>query len=120
MNSCELNELSELGCNAISWGLYVCYALLGGSVLAAVGLTIFNALKDLKGLIYSAGALVVLLALFGLSYALSDGNLSTSAKALGVDEAGSRMIGAGLILFYIMLLTSILGLVVSEVRKLFL
>jgi len=119
MNSCELNELSNTACNAISWGLYLCYALLGGSILAAVGLTIYNALKDTKGLVYSAGAIGVLVVLFGVSYVMSDGVLSASAKAMGVDESSSRMIGAGLIMFYIMLLVSILGLVVSEVRKLF-
>lgn len=120
MNSCELNEISDIGCQAISWGLYVCYGLLIGSLVAIVGLTLFNALKHPKTLVQSAVGIAVLAVLFFVSYGLSDETVSASATALGVDAAGSKLIGGGLIMFYITLLLSVVGLVISEVRKIFL
>jgi len=120
MNSCELNEISDFGCQAITWGLYVCYGLLIGSLVAIVGLTLFNAAKHPKTLVGSSIGIGVLAVLFAVSYALSDDVVSASASALGVDAAGSKLIGGGLIMFYITLLLSAVGLLYSEVRKIFL
>jgi hypothetical protein len=58
-----------------------------------------------------------LVVLFVLAYSLSGSELSSKAIALGVDESGSKMIGAGLILFYFVLLLSIIGVIFSEISK---
>jgi len=117
MDSCELNGLSGVACNAISWGLYLCYFLFFGSVLAIVGLFLMNALKDTKMLISSAGGAGLLLVIFGISYAISGSELSNSAVASGVDETSSKLIGGGLIMFYILFFIGVLGLIYSEISK---
>ena len=117
MNSCELNELSTLGCNAISWGLWACYALFGGSILAIVVLTLINAVQDTKSLIRSAFGIGVLVAIFVVSYFISDGSLSAAASAADLEAFDSKMIGGGLIMFYITFFISIIGVAVSEVLK---
>jgi hypothetical protein len=119
MDSCELNGLSGLACNAISWGLYLCYFLFFGSVLAIAGLFLMNALKDAKVLKSSALGAAVLLVIFGVSYALSGSELSTSAVAGGVTESSSKLIGGGLTMFYILFFIAVLGLAYSEISKAF-
>lgn len=117
MNSCELNELSSLGCDAISWGLWACYILFGGSILAIVVLTLINSVQDSKSLIRSAFGIGLLVAIFVVSYFISDGSLSAAANAADLESFDSKMIGGGLIMFYITFFISIIGVVVSEVLK---
>jgi len=117
MDTCELNGLSDLSCSAITWGLYLGYLLFFGSVLAIAGLFLVNALKDINMLKKSAGGAVVLLVIFGISYALSGSELSSSAVANGVTESSSKLIGGGLTMFYILFFLSVLGLLYSEISK---
>lgn len=117
MDMCEANGLSELSCNAISWGLYFCYFLFFGSVLAIVGLFLMNAVNDTKTLVRSAMGAGILAALFVVSYVLSGSELTSSAIAMGVDEASSKLIGGGLIMFYITFFIAVLGLIYSEISK---
>ena len=114
---CESNGLSDFSCNAISWGLYLGYFLLFGSILAIAGLFLRNAFQDSKLLIRSAVGAGILVVLFLVSYALSDGELSNAAIAAGVDETSSKLIGGGLTMFYIVFFISIIGLVYSEINK---
>ncbi len=90
----------------VSPGLIVCYIFFGVAVLASVGLPLINAVKNPKGLITALGGIVGLVVLFGISYAISGSELTAKAAAIGETAASSRMIGAGLILFYIVLITS--------------
>jgi hypothetical protein len=119
MDMCEANGLSDFSCNAISWGLYFCYFLFFGSVLAIVGLFFVNALKDTKVLVSSAIGAGILAVLFAVSYALSGSEVSSSAIAMGVDEASSKLIGGGLIMFYITFFIAVIGLIYSEISKAF-
>jgi uncharacterized membrane protein YtjA (UPF0391 family) len=59
----------------------------------------------------------VILLLFGVSYAMSGSEVDLKAAALGVTETSSKLIGAGLIMFYITLVLSILALIYSEISK---
>ena len=58
-----------------------------------------------------------LLLLFGVAYGISGSEVTTVAASLGVDAGSSKMIGAGLGMFYIVLIAGILGIVFSEINK---
>jgi len=98
-------------------GLYLSFILLGVAIASAVVLPLIHAIKHPAGMVKSLFGIGGLVVLFVLAYSLSGSELAPKAVALGVDEAGSKLIGAGLILFYFVLLISILGLIYSEINK---
>ena len=98
-------------------GLYLFYALMGIAILVAIGFAIYHAIKTPGALVKTLIALGALAVLFGVSYALSSGELSNSNRALGVTEGTSKLIGAGLIMFYVAFALAILALIYSEITK---
>lgn len=98
-------------------GFYVFYALLFIAVAAAVIFPIINMLKQPKALLESAIVIGVLLVVFGVSYALSGSDVNLKAAAVGITETTSKLIGAGLIMFYIALVLSVLALIYSEISN---
>jgi hypothetical protein len=109
--------LSEAGCNAISPGLYICYVLFGIAAAASIILPIINTIKNPSVLIKSGISLAVLVVIFVISYGLADSNVSAIAKSLDVGGGSVRLIGAGLIMFYIVFFLSVIGIVYSEINK---
>ena len=109
--------LSEAGCNAVSPGLYVGYILIGIALIAAIVLPLISALKNPSVLIKSGIALAVLLVIFAISYGIADSNVNSIAKTYGETPGSIRMIGAGLIMFYIVFILAAIGLIFSEVNK---
>jgi hypothetical protein len=103
--------------DSIDIGLYLSFILLGLATAAAVLLPLINAVKHPAGLVKSLIGVGALVVLFIVSYSLSGSELSAKAVALGVDESGSKMIGAGLILFYLVFVISVVGVVYSEINK---
>ena len=103
----------------LDFGFYLFYALL----IIAVGLTIvfpiIHMLREPSMLLRSAIGLGVVVVLFVISYALADSEVNLKAAALGVTPTSSKLIGAGLILFYISLVLSVLALIYSEISKAF-
>lgn len=114
---CEIKEISELGCNLITWGLYISYVAFGIAFIAAVVLPMISAAGNPKSLVKAGIGVAVLVVIFAISYSMSDGSLTQVAIAQGITESGSKMIGAGLITFYVGLLGTSLGLIYSEVSK---
>jgi len=100
-------------------GFYIFYALLFIAVAATVIFPILHMLKEPKALLESAIGIGVLLVLFGISYAMSGSEVNLKAAALGVTETSSKLIGAGLIMFYIALVLSVLALIYSEISNAF-
>ena len=97
-------------------GLYTFYILLAIAVLAALVFPIINAIKTPAALLKSLIGVGALLLLFGIAYALSSDEVSPKNAAF-VSSSGSRMISAGLILFYITLALSALAVIYSEISK---
>jgi uncharacterized membrane protein len=112
-------DQTAFGCAAISWGLYVSYIIFAVAIISALGLALYNTLKNPGTLVKSAIGIGVLIVVLVISYALSDSEVSTIAKGLGENESSVRWIGAGLIMFYIALFAAIGGLVYSEISKAF-
>lgn len=103
--------------DSIDIGIYISYAFLVISIGAAVFLPLVHAIKHPQGLMKSLLGIGGLVVLFVVSYALSGSELSAKAVALGVDESGSKLIGAGLTLFYLIFVIALGGIVYSEISK---
>ncbi|MFM9840136.1 MAG: hypothetical protein ACKVOQ_17855 [Cyclobacteriaceae bacterium] len=87
-------------------GLIVCYIFALVALVTSVGMPIFNAIKNPAGLIKGLIGVVGLAILFGISYALSGSEVTPRFASLGVDASSSKLIGAGMIMFYIILISS--------------
>lgn len=101
----------------IDAGMWLFYILLIGSIVAAVGMSLANAVKTpgaFKRALMGVGALVVV---FVVSYVLSGSDVTTQQAAKGITEDTSKLIGAGLIMFYFVLFGSIIGIIYSEISK---
>jgi hypothetical protein len=116
---CVEFAVSEAGCGLISWGLYLGYVILGVAVVATIVLPLINTIKNPTNLMKSGIGIGVLVVVFAISFALSDSQLSPIGKGLGETEESVKWIGAGLIMFYIALFAAIIGLVYSEISKVF-
>jgi hypothetical protein len=103
----------------LDFGLYALYVLLFIAVAAAIIFPLINSLSNPAGLIKSAIGIGVILVLFGIAYALSDTALPRSAIAAGLSESSVKLIGAGLIMLYIVFILAVLAVIFSEVSKAF-
>ncbi|HNT50078.1 MAG TPA: hypothetical protein PKK67_05800 [Cyclobacteriaceae bacterium] len=101
----------------IDIGLYVAYGLFGLSLLAAVLLPAINLTKSPGGLVKSLMGVGALVVLFFVAYLLADTSVSLKAASLGETESSVKMIGAGLILFYIVMVIAVIGIIFSEINK---
>ena len=101
----------------LDFGLYALYALLFIAVAAAIIFPLINSLSNPASLIRSAIGIGVILVLFGIAYALSDSALTRSAISAGLSESSVKLIGAGLIMLYIVFILAILALIYSEISK---
>ena len=116
---CVKEGLSEFGCSVIGWGLTFIYLLIGLALIASVVLPFISALKNPKVLIKIGISFGVLFAVFLLSYIISGDEVTRIAASKGVTSVGSKLIGAGLITFYIAIVVAAIGLIYSEVSKAF-
>lgn len=98
-------------------GLYIGYGLLLVGMAAAVILPLMNALKSPKELAKSGMALGAMVVIFIISYGLSGSEVTAKYTAQGVGESSSKMIGAGLTMFYIVFFAAVVGIVYSEISK---
>ncbi|MBX2969567.1 MAG: hypothetical protein KF803_09345 [Cyclobacteriaceae bacterium] len=109
--------LAVLAIFSVDAGLYTAYALLAVAVVAAIVLPLMHAgnspgaLK--KGLIFIAGMVVV----FIISYALAGSELTADQVAKGITATTSKLVGAGLIMFYLAAIIAVIGLIYSEINK---
>jgi hypothetical protein len=98
----------------IDAGLIISYVLIGLCAVAAIGLPLIQAVgnpKSLKKIGISVGGLVVLLF---VCYALAGddtfGNKEVTASA-------SKWVGAGLLMFYVLLVGAIVSIIYTEISK---
>lgn len=101
----------------IDTGLYITYVFLAIALGAAILLPLLHAIKHPKELGKSAVGIGVLVVIFVVAYSISGSEVSVKAASLGVGEGSSKLIGAGLMMFYIVFIASLLGIVYSEISK---
>jgi hypothetical protein len=118
MNEICLKEgLSEAACNAPGPGLYIAYVLFGVALITAIVLPLVNSLRNPNTLIKTGISVAILLVVFAISYGLADDKVNSIAAAYGQDGSSVRLVGAGLIMFYIVFILAAIGLIYSEVSK---
>ena len=103
--------------DTIDIGIYTVYLFFGVALISAVLLPLINAFRQPAGLVKSLVGVGALVVVFIIAYTMSGSEVSTKAAAMGMDEGGSKMIGAGLILFYSAFIAAALGIVFSEINK---
>jgi uncharacterized membrane protein len=98
-------------------GLYVGYTFLIVAVAAAIVLPLINAIKHPAGLLKSLAGVGALVLVFVIAYVISGSEVSTRAAASGINATSSKLIGAGLTMFYIVFGAAAVGVVFSEINK---
>jgi hypothetical protein len=98
-------------------GLYVGYGLFSVALIAAVILPLINALKSPKELLKSGMGIGALLVVFLISFGLAGSEVTAKYTAQGIGESSSKLIGAGLTMFYIVFAAALVGIVFSEISK---
>lgn len=98
-------------------GLYVGYGLIGLAIISAFFMPLIQILKSPGNLVKSGISVGILAGVFFISYFISGSEITPSATLMGVTPTASKLIGAGLIMFYITLVLAIIGIVFSEINK---
>ena len=98
-------------------GLYIFYVLLFIAVAAAMFFPLLAAIKSPSTLGKSAIGIGGMIVLFVVAYLMSGSEVNLKSAAMGITGPVSKLIGAGLIMFYITLVLAILALIYSEISK---
>ncbi len=98
-------------------GLFIgfTYFLLAITVIAALGGTVMTAIANPKKLTGSAIGIGAMVVVFVISYALASGEVYESYGS--VTESTSRMVGAGLFTFYILLVLAVLSIIYASISR---
>ncbi|MEZ4720468.1 MAG: hypothetical protein R2813_01160 [Flavobacteriales bacterium] len=105
-----------LDCGVVGSFIGMSYILLIIAILAALAGTVMTALSNpgkMKGTAIGVGAMLVIT---GISYGLASGEVLESYG--DVSESASRWSGAGLYMFYILLVLAVLSIAYSSVSRL--
>lgn len=103
----------------IDVGLWISYILFIGALAGMAVYSLINMLRDTKN---AKGTLIgvgVLVGLFLITFLLSSNELLPKYVDLGISPTQSKMIGAGLLLAYIIGFGTVAIAIYSEVRKIF-
>ena len=99
--------------------LYVGYLLVIIGVIAAVLLPLVNSLGNPRSLMKSGIAVVALLVVFGVAYAISDNEVTArfAAEPFNLTPGASQFSGGLLIATYFLLVIAFVSIFVNEISK---
>jgi hypothetical protein len=95
------------------------YVLFIVSVIAAVVLPIVKSLDNPQTMIKSGIGIGALLVVFLLSVLFSSGEVSAVAAKFDLGATGSRLVGAAIIMVYLLGIGAIGGIIYTEFNKIF-
>jgi len=101
----------------IDAGLYITYILFFIAAGAAILFPVLYIIQDPKGVVRSLAGVAALVVIFIVGYALSGNEVTAKYATYGVGAGSSKLIGAGLIMFYLTLLAATVGVIYSEISK---
>lgn len=109
------------------FGLYVTYALMALTAIAAIGFGLFQFISTTadnpKNSIRTIAIIVGLIVFFFIGKAMAPGTdgkgVMAAAESFGVTESQRGLISGGINLTLIVILTAVGSLVISEIRNLF-
>lgn len=99
--------------------IIISYVLLGLAVLAAIILPLINSLGNPKSLLQGLMGIVFIIILYGIAYAISGNEVTATFSKFGVDAGMSKFVGASLITMYLLVVISIIGILFTEISKIF-
>lgn len=103
----------------VGGALYVMYILLFIAIAAAVILPIIRSLNEPKTLIRSGIGVGILLVIFFVCYLVADDTVLKNKAYEGITEETSKLIGASLLMLYVMLFGAAASVIYAEVSKFF-
>ncbi len=95
------------------------YALLGLAALAAIILPLINAIGNPKSLVTGAIGLAVILIIFGIGYSFAGSEVTATYSKFGIESGMSKYIGGIINTTYILIVVAIVGIVFTEISKIF-
>ncbi len=102
----------------VNVGIIVAYVMIVLGVVLAVIFPLINAISQPQLLVKAGIGLVGILIIFGIGYALSDGNLTAKFIQSGVESENlSRTIGGALKMVYLLMGVAVIGIVYTEFSK---
>lgn len=99
--------------------LWTAYGLIILCAAAAIILPTINALNDPGSLVKSGVGLGGLLLVFAISWAVSGNEVLRSYTEFGIDAGLSKFVGGVLTMMYLLAFIAIVGIVWSEISKVF-
>lgn len=99
--------------------IIVSYALLGLAALAAIILPMINAIGNPKSLVTGAIGLAVILVIFGIGYSFAGSEVTATYSKFGIESGMSKYIGGIINTTYILIVVAIVGIVFTEISKIF-
>ncbi|WPP53193.1 hypothetical protein [Catalinimonas niigatensis] len=102
-----------------TYGLYAAYILVGLALLLAIILPLISALSNPRSLLGTIVGLVGIAIIFFIGYSLSSNEVTTVYTRFGITESSSKLVGGALIATYILVIIALVGIVFSEVNKIF-
>lgn len=106
--------------NLVDIGLWaaIIMVIVGGA--AAIIMPIINSLSNPKSLLYSVIGIAALAIIYGIAYAISGDEVTSSYITNGVsDPQTSKIVGGGLTMTMILFILAAIGVAFSEVYKAF-
>jgi len=113
----EDNKDLEESVSYIDAAVKVAIAAIGIALVLAVLFAVFFFVTNIKGSIGAFIGIAALAIVFLIAYSMSDGNLMDGWSKLGVTENISKMSGAGIMSFFILLGVAVAATLFTEVSK---
>ena len=99
--------------------LYLGYTLVIIAAVGAIVLPLINALGNPKALLKSGMGVLVIVVIYFISYAFSGAEVTPEYSKYNVGPELSKTVGGTLIMAYILLGISIIGILITELNKVF-
>ena len=103
----------------VNGGLYLSYLLFVAALAGALVFPVIHLAGNPQKAKTSFAGLGLLLLVFGVGYAMSSSDVTPIYEKLGVGAAQSKLVGGGLITFYILAVVSVVAAVYAEIARLF-
>lgn len=99
--------------------LYAGYALVGLGAVFAIFLPLIKSLDDPKSLLKTGLGVVVILVLFFIGYSISSNEVlpKFEGEPFNLTPEMSQLVGGCLITTYILVITTLVGIVLTELNK---
>lgn len=99
--------------------LILSYVLICLAAAAAIILPTINAISDPSSLVTAGIGLGGLAVVFLISWAISGNEVLTSYAGFGIDAGLSKFVGGALTMMYLLSFIAIIGIVFTEISKVF-